>query len=707
MKRGLWTKYSRTMKRHLVLALSLLICTTVLAVPARPFPFVVKQPDGTELTLTLIGDERFHYYVTEDGITVLQECTGKEISYFYATVKDGTLTPSNILAHQKGKRSIKERRFIKSERDAVAQCIERKKAAMRSSAMTSTTLSDAMLPGSSSHIGEKKGLVILVNFADYAMSAMNPKETFNRVFNEVGYSDNGHIGSVHDYFYDQSYGQFNLTFDVAGPVTVSREITYYGKNDIVLGRDDIRIGRLVSEACRLADKEIDYSAYDWNGDGTVEQVYLIYAGYGEATGGASYTIWPHKFSLTGCQYWGDGDGPLYLDGVKIDTYACSCELSGNTGNTLTGIGMACHEFSHCLGLPDLYDVDYSGAFGMDRWDIMDHGSYSGPNGNGEVPYGYSAYEKACAGWITLTELTEEEECILPPLNNDKKAYRINNNGNMNEFFVLENHQSYGWYSYFGKGRAPHGMMVTHVDYSSQAWDKNTVNTYPSHMRVSIVPADKDYGTFDKEAKGYYLTEEEYSGDLFPGNSNAIRFSSESYENCGGKLFNTNIDGSYNLSMNIDNITEYIGIISFTVGERLNVPKNIEAALTGEKLCIQWDEVENAVEYSAEILKIKSIMPIRIETEIIDDIHGARIEFDAADCMQANIRLKALNSYVSSEWSEPVKAKTYTDGIVSPKDGNSDGNELYTVDGFRIDQPHKKGIFILKENNVIKKKYIRP
>jgi hypothetical protein len=204
-----------------------------------------------------------------------------------------------------------------------------------------------------------------------------------------------------------------------------------------------------------------------------------------------------------------------------------------------------------------------------------------------------------------------------------------------------------------------------------------------------------------------LTEEEYSGDLFPGNSNAIRFSSESYENCGGKLFNTNIDGSYNLSMNIDNITEYIGIISFTVGERLNVPKNIEASLTGEKLCIQWDEVENAVEYSAEILKIKSIIPIRIETEIIDDIHGARIEFDAADCMQANIRLKALNSYVSSEWSEPVNAKTYTDGIVSPKDGNSDGNELYTVDGFRIDQPHKKGIFILKENNVIKKKYIRP
>lgn len=677
-----------------------------LAVPARPVPFVATQPDGTELTLTLIGDERFHYFVTEDGIAVLQECNGTEVAYFYATVKDDVMVPSSILAHSKGKRNSKEKRFIKSQKETVEQCIERKKSAMRNSRISKATLSGENLSDKTAYTGQKRGLVILVNFTDVAMDRLDPQQVFDRQFNEMGYSDNGHIGSVHDYFHDQSYGQFDLTFDVAGPVTVSNELSYYGRNDNATGNTDIRIGRMVTEACKLADKEVNYSLYDWDGDGVVEQVFIIYAGYGESSGAPSYTIWPHKYSLTKCQYWGDGDGALYLDGVKVDTYACSCELSGNSGNVLDGIGTACHEFSHCLGLPDLYDVDYSGAFGMNSWDIMDSGSYSGPKGNGEVPYGYSAYEKACAGWLNLIELDSRMECSLPPLNDNKIAYRVSNNGNTDEFFVLENHQNKGWYSYFGRNSAPHGMMITHIDYNSNAWSKNAVNTYPSHMRASIVPADMDYGTYISESKRYDLTESDYAGDLFPGNSDATRFSSKTYEKCGGKLFNTNSDGSYYLNMTIENITEEDGIISFTIGENLDAPMGITATQNGDKLYIQWDAVEDAVEYSAEILRIKSLWPMKIETEIIEWITDTFVEVEYYGSKQVNVRLRARNGYVTSEWSETFNANIYTNGISTPPSAEDSSLELYTIEGIRIKSPQKQGIYIRNSKNRKEKIYIR-
>ena len=463
------------MRRIAIVILSIFANYIVLAVPARPVPFVVMQPDGTEMVLMLVGDEDFHYYITEDNVPVLEVYNGDGVSYYYAIVKNNVIIPGNVLAHSKEMRTLEENLFVQSQIESVFQCVELKKNAAKRSRMQMSPENRTGALGGVPFVGKKKGLVILVNFADVAMCDANSREEISRQFNEVGYVENGHIGSVHDYFYDQSFGQFDLTFDVVGPVSVSNAMLYYGKNDLVHGRNDINIGEMVTEACRLANREVDYSDYDWDGDGVVEQVFFVYAGYAESAGAASYTIWPHKFSLTGCESWGDANGPLYLDGVKIDEYACSSELSGRSGRMLNGIGVACHEFSHCLGLPDLYDVDYSGAFGMGCWDIMASGSYSGPTANGEVPYGYSAYERACLGWMNLLEIDGNAYCLLPPLNDIPVAYMICNPGCSDEFFVLENHQSYGWYGYLGGCNAPHGMMITHVDYESSAWDRNIVN----------------------------------------------------------------------------------------------------------------------------------------------------------------------------------------------------------------------------------------
>ena len=348
--------------------------------------------------------------------------------------------------------------------------------------------------------GEKKGLVILVNFANKIMSMSNANEVFDAMFNEIGYDRNDAVGSVHDYFYDQSYGQFNLTFDVVGPVTVSNNYGYYGSNGTSLNGGDIKADEMIVEACKLADEQINFADYDWDGDGEVEQVYVIYAGYGEASGGPKNTIWPHESHL---EY--QESGVLTLDGVTINTYACSCELTGGSGTTLNGIGTACHEFSHCLGLPDLYDTGYSGGFGMSYWDIMSSGSHCGPNGHGEVPTGYSAYERQFAGWLELKEL--DSPCVIndmPSISEEPIAYAIYNDNHRDEYFLLENRQNVKWFSYTGTYEDCHGLLVTHVDYSETAWKNNKVNSSTKHQRMTIIPADMSYGsTYTSEGGTYY------------------------------------------------------------------------------------------------------------------------------------------------------------------------------------------------------------
>lgn len=694
------------MKRNIIILLFILTAQVVLAVPARSIPFIVEQPDGTKMYLTLVGDERFHYYVTEDGISVLQRCDEEELSYCYAMINNGIMVPSGILAHTKALRSKEETEFVNSLYSDVTQYINNKTTLIRVEKSKAYSNFTASLLENNVYVGKKKGLVILVNFADLAMSGDNPRNQIERQFNEVGYSDNGHIGSVHDYFNDQSYGKFDLSFDVVGPFTVSNNIAYYGKNDNATGRNDIHVGRMVIEACKLADDYVDFSNYDWDEDGHVDQVFIIYAGYGEASGGASYTIWPHEYSLTGCYYWGDGEGPITLDNVIIDTYACSCELAGANGHILNGIGTACHEFSHCLGLPDLYDIDYSGAFGMDRWDVMDAGSYSGPNCNGEIPYGYSAFEKAYTGWIDLVELDTDGFCRLPSLNDYPIAYKISNQNNENEFFVLENHQSNRWYSYVGTYNAPHGMMVTHIDYNRFFWNNNTVNTYASHMRESIIPADMNYGTYMSDYKRYYLTEEDYAGDLFPGCKNVTRLSSESHEDCGGRLFNLNTDGTYTMSMIIENISEENELISFTIGNKLSVPDGISATLSGDKLNVTWEAVDNADEYSIQIIKVISVIPYKIETIAIDNISDTSFCLEDVQCKTCNIKVKAKNTFVSSEWSDIIKAEVETDAIIKIENNTPIHKEYYNINGTKAIVPKTKGVYIQKENNQIKKIYIR-
>lgn len=595
--------------RHTLHIVTLLMAFSIRlsAVPALPTSRMIVQKDSTRLMVFLQGDEHSHCFFTSDYIPVAE---GEDGSYYYMLVKNDELRLSTMIAHEESERSQEENDFVnKYTRNALnflsEHWMEKAEKANSIRLQKAAKVSKRRLGEPKTYVGSKKGLVILVNYANKKMYLSNAKDYFNRMFNEEGFHENNAIGSVHDYFYDQSYGQFNLTFDVVGPVTVSNNFGYYGSNGTSLNGGDQRAYEMIVEACQLVDDQVNYADYDWDNDGEVDQVFVIYAGYGEASGGASNTIWPHESHL---EYY--ESGVLHCDGVTINTYACSCELTGGSGTTLNGMGTACHEFSHCLGLPDFYDTGYNGGFGMNYWDLMSSGSYSGPEGIGEVPTGYSAYEKWFAGWLDFQELNSP--CIInnmPCIGDEPVAYAIYNDNHRDEYFLLENRQNTRWYSYVDTYENCHGLLVTHVDYSETAWRNNKVNSSSKHQRMTIVPADMSYGSIvSSEGRKYYsVNKAELQGDLFPGLSNTRELTNTSHDATGGRLFNLNTDGSYYMNKPLTEISENEGLVSFYFMGGIYVPTPVLFAtteITNNSFIANWNKVEGADNYTMELSVMK-------------------------------------------------------------------------------------------------------
>ena len=448
------------------------------AVPAKPGLIRrISLADGTSISARLVGDEFGHYWLGDDGQAYIDQ-QGKDI-FALADIK---AINNKAKAQRAQANQLRTRRAAPRKANQVNQANQVK-----------------------GYFGKKKGVIILTEFSALSFKAGNDSVLFDRIANEIGYSEGKFIGSMRDYFYDQSKGKFELDFDVVGPVKLSKNYSYYGKNNS--SGDDMHPAEMVSEACQLADSLVNFKDYDWDGDGEVDQVLVLFAGKGEADGGASNTVWPHEWQLSSAGYYGDGTGALKLDGVKIDTYACVSELDGSTGK-VAGIGTMCHEFSHCLGFPDFYDTDYSGGQGMGYWDLMDNGSY---NGNGYVPAGYTSYERWEAGWKEPIELkTDTIVTGMMPLQDDGETYIIYNDGHKNEYFLLENREPTGWDIHLpGKG-----LLILQVDYNAMAWQSNTPNDTPNHQRMTWIPADNKFQYTTYLGTKYY-SEAGMANDPFP------------------------------------------------------------------------------------------------------------------------------------------------------------------------------------------------
>lgn len=551
--------YNRNMKRIFIVAL-LCVCTLGMwAVPAKRITINVTQPDGTVVALTQWGDEHFSYFVTDDEVMVLR----KGDAYYYADVEGGVVAPSSMLAHNVGERSLSEQQRVEAlpTRDEMGAAIAQRVGELRAGARRAQR--ETLVPTT----GEVYVPVILVQYADVKFSMEDALTAFDNHFNADDYKTAGGYGSVKEYFEDQSEGQFVPKFDVIGPITLSKKMEYYGGNngDVI----DPNALEMITETCRLSDDMVDFSKYDNNGDGYVDFVYVIYAGYGESANSAklSSTVWPHKSEIQ----------PLALDGVKVSVYACSNELDGYEGTVIDGVGTVCHEFSHCLGLPDFYATNYaSGAFGMDKWSVMHSGNY---NGGSNTPCGYTGYEKDLLGWKKLIVLNEPTDIVLKPLSEGGEAYKIVNDANPNEYYVIENHKQSKWDSHV----PAEGMLVIHVDYLESAWQNNVVNNDPTHQRVTIIPADNK------------LTSATLSGDVYPGSAKNTELTSTSKpaaEVYVGEFMGKDIT---NISKNGDEVS-----LSFMKGALLVPQLNDATDITETGFSISWEQVSGVKEYEVQL-----------------------------------------------------------------------------------------------------------
>ena len=473
------------MKTKLLLLLLPLLATAGHAVKMHPGVQTVRQSDGTTLRIKGHGNHDFSYITTTDGVLLYQDGTA---FYVARTLADGTLASTGVLAHEAGQRDAEERRLTAAQDRQTFRANMRRNADRARQRREPIKDDNTLLP----HTGSPRVPVILVEFSDVSFSVTDPKATFGKylnateLFNSETDPDMGmNYGSVKRYFTDMSFGQFSPCFDVYGPVKLQQPLARYGAGNS--SSEDMN--SLFADACRAVDAEADFSDYDSNGDGMVDLVYIIYAGYSQSIAGNSTDcIHPKSGTLS---------ADITLDGKRLARYGVNNELNGTPddqqayGLLINGIGLFCHEFSHCMGLPDLYPAPGSVAErcinqNLDYWSLMDAGEYTM---EGYRPTEYTAWERECFGWTKIDTLSSPQDVTLKPLSAGGKAYRIINDNDKTgrEYYIVENVQQTGWNRYI----LGHGMLVFHVDYDESQFTLGgcKVNNEPGHPRLTVIAAD--------------------------------------------------------------------------------------------------------------------------------------------------------------------------------------------------------------------------
>lgn len=531
-------------------ALLLFVSATALAMPARRSAVTLTGADGTAVSAVLHGDENFHYYVSDaDGSLLIR-------------VGD-TLYPAELTT---------DGRLVKTAEKVLAkQLLPRLSQVAKAQNRISGIIEGTTFPS----YGKQKVAVVLVEYQDVKFNLENPLDYFSRMLNEEGFSDYHATGSARDWFIHSSGGLFEPEFDVYGPVTLQQKREYYGGADAF--NHDSNPQKMVIEACRQLNADVDFSQYDRDCDGFIDNVFVVYAGRGEASGGSSDCVWPHAWTLSNAE-----PGTVYsFDGVRLDRYACSneWELSDlGYGYRPVGIGTFVHEFSHVMGLPDLYSTEYvSGSFTAGAWSAMDYGPY---NNDGCTPPQYSAWERAALGFCDIPELSKTNANIsLGTL--DEGGAMLLPTDNADEFFIIENRQQQGWDEFI----PGHGMLLWHIDYDAQIWRSNKVNNDNSHNRVDIVEAD---GTTGESSR---------SGDCFPGASEVTALSattSPALKTWAGK----------GLGYSLTDISERYGKILLRVNggeEDIATPEGIAASnVHAGYFTLSWEPVTGAKGYTVRV-----------------------------------------------------------------------------------------------------------
>lgn len=499
------------MKKTIFIFLCLLCAIAMRAAKANSIPVTVTQPDGTLLTVVLHGDEHANWYTTTDGTLLVQQSS----AYYVARVQNnGSLASTGLLAHKAELRQP-------AELQAIAAQDKAKFLRMASSRARRLSIDTDATKRYFPHTGSPRALVLLVEFSDTTFSLADPQASFAQYLNgegelvDLGANEHKNYGSARQYFSEMSFGAFTPQFDIYGPFKLSGTSATYGA-----GTND-RMDLFIPDACAAADSKVDFSQYDADGDGYVDLVYIIYAGYS-----ANYSdnpteyIWPKSGTISGGTY----------DGVKVWRYGINNELiagpttfsTSNVKKRINGLGLFVHEFSHTMGLPDLYATTDEAAYldnqGMEYWSVMDGGEN---NNNGYYPTAYTAWEREVLGWFAADTLTDTcSVASLAPIDKGGKAYKVVNPGT-EEYVMLENVQQDGWNAKL-KG---HGLLTYRINYGNAAVNTNDrPNNTAGKPRVVVLAADgllkNIYNC--KTAQEYY---EHMAGDTYPGTSGVTEIES--------------------------------------------------------------------------------------------------------------------------------------------------------------------------------------
>ena len=570
------------LKRKIITLAVLGLALTAAAVPARRGIRTVTQPDGTTIEVQVVGDEFLHYMITPDGSVVSRDAAG---NYCYATVQaDGKVISTGVAVNKDDAAVATNIKDINTSEIRANRIITRQPSVLQRSLKVRSRNSSDPSSGVGRFnnypaMGEQHALVILVQYKDVAFTLSDPKTYFTDMLNKDGFNQYGGTGCAAEYFRESSDNQYRPIFDVYGPVTLGQNRVYYGGNDAY--GDDVAPYLMVTQGLAALKDQVDLSLYDADNDGYVDNVYVFYAGIGEASDdNAENTVWPHSAHI-------EDFGVTYsANGKKVNRYACSNEWFGQL-NRPDGCGTFIHEFSHVLGLPDLYSTTYSSSQTLTpgSWDVLDYGPY---NNDGCTPPTYSAYARNAMGWIDLKVLEGPETVSLPHIEDTNQACIIHTTTSSgavdaDEFFLLENRQQRNWDKYL----PGHGMLIWHIDYVASVFNRNTVNNN-SHQYVDIEEAC---------GKANNLSDATMAGYPFPGTSKVTSFTATTPP-AMKKWDGTAID------VPITNISESNGVITFDVcggGTPLDTPVAEEPTDKGSNYFVaKWQPVEGATDYNLTV-----------------------------------------------------------------------------------------------------------
>lgn len=483
------------MKKLLIfIFLILFYCNHAFAISAYPHKIAINI-NGQKMFIRLFGDEKCKRAESEDGYTILQNDKGQ---WCYAKLKnDSTLEATQWLLG---------RNYV--ENAAFSNFIDLNSKHLAPVRKASANVVAHKYGNKQKAVGKRRVLVILMEYKDVEFS--KSKTDFHRLFNEVGYNDDNAQGSVKDFYLSASYNQLDLESDIYGPYTSSNEMSYYGRNNTANNGNDVNAYALFEEAIANVANETDLSQYDGNGDGFIDNVHIIFAGYGEEAGAASDAIWSHEATFY---------RPYEIQGLKIDRYSCAPELRGNSGKGISRIGPHCHEIGHALGAMDYYDTNYStgGEYaGTGQWDVMASGSW---NNDGITPADFNPYVKAYNyGWIFPKPLPQGEVVILPSCD-DSDGYYILKSYEDGDYYMLENRSKDKW----GSGVPGEGLLIFHVHHDIANAGNEINATAPQKCYLTCASSTKQLPGNSPASYG----EINSAGCPYPGNSGNSNFGQQS------------------------------------------------------------------------------------------------------------------------------------------------------------------------------------